>query len=789
MYTKRNEEFDIVSILRLVRRNWFRLTALTLLTTFLANVYVLFSSPQFTINGSLFIGDAGVAGSPASGNDSLQFMQSFETLSDIETDVELLQSQSLVEQAILETGFNAPVRPAGAKDLTFLTWRLFRGETVQAYAPQPGDLQALYASVDQPGTGPWRLSVVIGQSGTYKILDTGGREVLAGTLGQPASGGGLNLLLKPFWAGSPPAPGNRYILRVSSAQSIYQSLMRRGELSISPGGTLSAPTKLVNLQLVATNPYAGQRMMNQLMNDFIASQLAWKTGSASVTEDFIAGQLKVIRQNLGLADQNLASYQSQTGILDVPENAKAIIGQLAQYQTQRTALQLQQEALQQLNQDMQGGSGTLSPFLVGESSDPLLGQLASSLAAAQAQEEAENAQFTDNATELQVQQATVARIEESIRTLVANDLRLTSSSLTRMDEAIAQYNVKLTSMPAESLKVIGLQRASDVYGQLYVLLMQKAEEAAVSKAATLVNSRVVVPAVLPLEAAQPRAATTILAGFLFGLVGGTLALLWRHGISGKFETDDEIRRDVPLPIHGMIPTRGRRDGKRDVLCLHDDGPFAEAFRFLRGNLPEPAKEGDGSVILVTSAQAGDGKTLVAANLAKSLADAGRKVLLIDADLRIAGAAKPLRAPADGGGLSDWLQVAREPALQQLEGMNFMYLPAGTVPQRPAELLETRKFGEIIKVLRQHFDAIVLDSPPLPAVSDGMILARHADLVLSVLRLGQSDRRVVWHHVQALARVKKPQAVVVNGMIGQIFGYGYGPLSRNERMLFPRRHVG
>ena len=112
-------------------------------------------------------------------------------------------------------------------------------------------------------------------------------------------------------------------------------------LSVSPGGTLSAPTKLVSLQLLAANPYAAQRMLNQLMNDFIASQLSWKTNSASVAEAFIAGQLKSVQAALSSADEKLAAYQAQSGIIDVPQNARVMIEQLSQYETQRTALQLQ----------------------------------------------------------------------------------------------------------------------------------------------------------------------------------------------------------------------------------------------------------------------------------------------------------------------------------------------------------------------------------------------------------------------------------------------------------------
>jgi len=763
-----------------------------MLTTFLALLYVLLSTPKFRIDGSLFMGDASSDLSAASTNDSLAFLNDFDTQSDVETDVELLQGKSLVEQAILETGMNAPVTAAGAPHLTYLTWRFFHGHAVQAYAPAPGDLEALYAMSYVPTKEPRQFRIVIGGGNTYKIEQTdgmfGGNDVLSGTLGQPAAGGGLSLLLTPALAGSAPAAGSVFTMQVLPAEAVYESLQKREELTISPGGTLSAPTKVVNLQLLYTDPYVGQRFVNQLMSDFIAKRLSWKTQSASATEDFISGQLKTIHGELLAADESLASYQSQTGILDVPENAKAIIGELSQYETQRTDLELQQEALQQLKKDMAAGNGSISPFLVGEANDPVLGQLSTNLAAAEAQLQALNVQYTGNTTEMEVQEATVRNIEDSMRSLVADDLKLAASNLQAMDTAIDRFNSQLRNTPDEFLKVTALSRDTEVYGQLYVLLMQKAEEAAVSKAATIINTRVVVPAELPLDADEPRAATTILAGFLIGSVGGLASLLWRQSISGRFETDDEIRRDVPLPVYGLIPLRGRYDGRREVVASHSDGPFAEGFRFLRGNLAETAREGSGAVILVTSAQSGDGKTIVAANLAKCLSDAGKKVLLVDADMRIGPAGKMLKAPVDGGGLSEWLRLGRAPALVRLPGGNFAYLPAGPIPERPTELLDTKQLGEVLSALRQQFEVIILDSPPLPAVSDGMILAAHADLVLSVLRLGHSGRRAVWHHLDALARLKKPQALVINGMVGQIFGYGYGPNASAARLFFPRRQA-
>jgi uncharacterized protein involved in exopolysaccharide biosynthesis len=274
-------------------------------------------------------------------------------------------------------------------------------------------------------------------------------------------------------------------------------------LVVAAGATASSETNIATIQFKWNNPYKGQQFVNQLMNDYIATQLAWKTESASATESFVSNELQKISASLAAANKDLAAYQAKTGILDVTANGGAVISQLSNYEVQQTTIQLQQEALQQLSNSISQGGGELNPYLISQAGDPTLAGLATTLVTDQATLQADRVQFTSNAPEIQGQEASIDKIEQSIRTIVANDEAYAARSLTNIQSMIAEYQAKIKSMPAESLQVLTLTQSSQVFGQLYVLLMEKEEEAEVSKAATIVETRVISPAELPLMATKP----------------------------------------------------------------------------------------------------------------------------------------------------------------------------------------------------------------------------------------------------------------------------------------------
>ena len=528
-------EIDLGEIGRNLRRHWRKISALTILATSIALAIALLAVPKFTIAGSLYLGDARPT-PPSDQPGPFDYLSDFQSVSDINTQIELISSQAMVQNAILESGFNAAVAADGEGTMAYWRWRLLDRRGVNAFAPRPGDLEALDARFRDPRDGAVVFDVDVGDNGRYRLSCHCGwfaasRPVLQGVIGRPASGGGLSLLLQPAVDGVAPLPGAHFTMRITPAAAVEERLRNDRLLTVAAGGTLTNPTKLANLQLLTSDPYRGRMFVNQLMTDFIASQISWKTQAASATEAFIADQLDQVKKSLASADQKLADYQSRTGIIDVPENAKSAIGLASQYQTQRAALQLQQQALQELSGEIAHPAGTVNPYLISQSGDPALAALAGTLADAEDKLQTLQVQFTGGSPDVQVQQALVDRIEQSIRSVVGNDLAQATNNLRNMDSQIAQLNTQFKNMPQQSLQVVALTRASDVFGQIYVLLMQKQAEAEVSKAVTIADTRMVTPAEIPLHATEPRVLIILAVGFCIGLFDSIAAILGQHALS------------------------------------------------------------------------------------------------------------------------------------------------------------------------------------------------------------------------------------------------------------------
>jgi Mrp family chromosome partitioning ATPase len=190
-------------------------------------------------------------------------------------------------------------------------------------------------------------------------------------------------------------------------------------------------------------------------------------------------------------------------------------------------------------------------------------------------------------------------------------------------------------------------------------------------------------------------------------------------------------------------------------------PFSEAFKLIKRNIYRHAVEDRATVVLVISASKEDGKTTVAANIAKSLADDGKRVVLVDCDVylsRIQGMPSFAGAP----GLSDWMATGERPKLMAWPDEKFTLLPAGSLLTPRSERLGEHAFETVMKALGEEFDYIVLDSPPLPIVSDGLTLGGFADLILSVVSVANTARRAFAQHNELIEALSKPHGIIING---------------------------
>ena len=794
-----NDTVDFGALLAALKRHAATIVLCTLLAASASLAHALYAIPQFTAQGVLYLGEtqSGDDGGDSSGTLNLS---AYSTQSDVETQLGLLTAGTLIARAELETGLNTALRPAGQPPLTYLRWRVFAHGDTAAFIPGPNSLQAVNATL----SGQFRL--VVGANNTYRLYARGKSAaahvlILSGVIGVPATSGAYAITIQyaqpansPQNGVIPPAQaavmpvGASFDLDVTPPDLLADGLSGGG-LAVTAGGSPEQPTKLATLQLRWPDPYQAQQFINQLMYDYIATQLQWKTEAASVTENFVTGQIADVGKKLAKSDAALAAFQAQTNIVDPQQNAQEAVGQLAAYQSQRGTLLLQQEALQQLSDSLHNNSYSVNPYLVSATDDTVLAGLASSLSAALVKMAELNADYMPDSQDIYVQQSQVDQLRAAIRSLVANDLGQATKNLANLDQLIASYQTNLKAQPAEALKVAALKRDSDQLGQFYGILTQKAEQAQISKAATIIDTRVVAPARLARLPTTPKPKMAAIAGALAGLFAGVIIVFLQHTLSGSYDSEAAIRRSVRLPVLGAVPTRKSIAGGSKFFGPETPNAFSESFRLIRRNLAPWIRRDKATVILVISANEGDGKTTVAANLAKAFADEGKRAVMLDCDPYLSRLSMPAEvdaAPEDADGNP---MGQAEPRCWP--GESFWLIPAGALPTRRGRLDEAA-FFTLTNRLMEKFDYIILDAPPLPVASDGLALGRWADVILSVVSIRHTERRSLDYHNELIAGLGRPHGIVINGAIGANYAQtdayfrGTGPKHRRARALRRRK---
>lgn len=768
---------DFGHLLTVLKRRAFTILLFVALFAAAALAHVLLATPQFMAQGMLYLGETQDTGN--SSDSGTVNLSAYATESDVETQIGLLTTGTLIERAVLESGLNTTLRPAGAPPLTYWRWQLFAKGDTGVFLPAHQGLQVVDTTL------PGKFRIIIGRNGTYWLFPREdatlrGKPILTGKIGRPEKVGQYTITVRDASPSLPadaesaarkppritgPAPGSAFDLDVVPPDVLADSLAN-GALSVTAGGSPEQPTKLATLELHWHDPYQAKQFINYLMADYIAMQLQWKTEAASVTENFVTTQIADVGKKLARADAALASFQSQTGIVDPQQSAQQAATEMTQFETQRAALVLQQKALQQLHESFQSPQKGVDPYLITLADDPVLSALASSLSEAQTKLAQLSAEFMPGVHDLTVQQSQVLELRHAIADLVDNNLAQATKNIKDIDGLIASYREKLKKQPAEALKVAALTRASDQLGRFYGVLMEKAEQAQISKAATIIATRVVTPSRMPHGAASPKAKIAVIGGAVAGLFVGIIVVFLQQTLSSRYESEEQIRRMIKLPVYGAIPTLKLTGGGGNFFGPESVNSFSESFRLLKRNLAASTRQQKiiarqrAMVLLVISANEGDGKTTVAANLAKTFAEDGKRVVMLDCDFHLSRLRK-LKEFSNVPGLTDWLATRGMPHLQRWPGEDFWLITAGTSAAQSTRLDEPA-FSAILELLSAEYDYVILDSPPLPAVSDGLVLAEFADMILSVVSVKNTGRRSFDYHNELIEGFGRPHGLIING---------------------------
>jgi len=374
-----------------------------------------------------------------------------------------------------------------------------------------------------------------------------------------------------------------------------------------------------------------------------------------------------------------------------------------------------------------------------------------------------------------------------------------------LDEQKAEVNV----MSGKMIEYNVLKREAEANKALYDSLQTKLKEAQISSGLKSSNIRIVDPAMVPSTPSRPAKTRNITLAFIVGLVGGIGLALLREYLDNTVKTPDDVETLVRLPSLAVVPafTDGATSSKRSGMFKagstngHDKrielvaqhlpkSQMSEAFRALRTALLLSQADHPPQVILVTSALPREGKTTAAANLAVTLAQLGDKTVLVDADLRKPGVGRLLNlGPGKYAGLSSYLAGVSTLDLVTIahpEISNLSAIPTGPLPPNPADLLSSHKLADAISELRKRYKFVVIDSPPIMAATDAVILSVQADGVLLVVRSGETPKEAFTRSRDLLISVKAHLlGVVLNAVDSSApdyyysyryypYSYGYGP---------------
>ena len=377
-----------------------------------------------------------------------------------------------------------------------------------------------------------------------------------------------------------------------------------------------------------------------------------------------------------------------------------------------------------------------------------------------------------------------ARIQEEITRIVDNFSSEARVARTRVAE-LARRTEQLEGLAGDAsragVQLRALERDADADRRLYELFLTRYKETVIQDGIQQPDARVVSYADVPTSPSHPKKPLILAAALVVSmLLGLTFAFIVERLDFTAFRTAKELERVLHLPVFGQIPALSRRarrrQGPENYALAQPHSGYAEAIRGIRTSMFLRRKEAPPPrVILVTSSLPGEGKTTTAASLARMLSRAGQRVIAIDCDLRRPRLHKALESP-NGAGLVDYLiGEATQPRVHGDRQSDLSFITAGQAGTDASELLLSDKMSRLLDHLRECYDVVVLDSPPVLAVVDPRILAQMADATVFLVDWGKTRRKIIQAAIALLQQGDPPLlgCVLNNVDVKRLSGYGYG----------------
>jgi tyrosine-protein kinase Etk/Wzc len=740
-----NESFDLRGVLYKYFNNWYWFVLSVIIFLIIGYVYLAGQTPVYDIKGKLLVKDNGKEAGSASASQGLS-LNGFDMFSSdklLDNEIQLLKSNTFLESSIrsLDLQVNVFYKDGLVKK------DLYAALPIKVEVVKPND-EAYLNYIE-----------VLPISNTSYTID--GKTYLFDRVVNTPYG----IFVLRAQNALPKYIGKKLLLKVNDVNDLvdYYNTNLTVEAASSQGTVLL-------LELKDAVPQRGKDFITKLVQVYNLSSINEKNQVTLNSLRFINDRLRSISSELSGVESNVEQYKSNNQITDISTQSRIYLESLQQNDLELNKTLIQLNVLQNLESYLNGGDGARLPSTLGLT-DATLNGLVSQLA--QALNQKESLLRTTRETNPMVESLTdqITSLKKAIASNVQNIKSGLIITRNRLQTKSNQFETVIQKVPTKERGLLDVMRQQEIKNNLFTYLLEKREETSLTLASNISNTHVVDAPRSSKFPVSPKAKVIYAVFTMLGLIFPALVLFINDAMSYTVRSREEIEKLTLVPVISEISLS--KDNKLLTAVESPRSVVAEQIRALRTNL-NLASGTSPKIILFTSNISGEGKSFVSLNIGASFASIGKKVLIMELDLRKPKLHVNLNIN-NYPGLSDYLtgDINYTKIIQPIrQQAGYDIITCGTMTDSPAELLNSEKLNVLIETLKSQYDHIILDAPPVGLVTDAQILEKYADATMFIVRFNYTHKV----HVQSINRLylehkfKNPK-IIFNSIKQTRNGYG------------------
>ena len=760
------DTIDIKQIVAKVISNWMLFAASVVICTLLAVVYWYFSQPEWHTSSKILVEDQknSLPGSSGGGGMNAEFSSLFNVKSSADNEIQILKSRSLMTEVVRQMQLNVRTyRQAGLKK-------------VEIYDEAPFTVALRYkADTLKP-----RVYTVKVQDATHFELTNSKDDInLKGKFGDSIKLSQYNMVLNSI---APTHAGEVYAISIESPDAAIDGFAKDFSAALS-----DKQATTIDLTISYPNPKKGEAILKKLMQVYLERNLENKVAIADSTMHFIDGRLAIVQHDLSDVEKQFEQYKEQHNIADISEQSKALVSSASDYYKKLKDQQLQLSVVNDLEKYINSpGNKKVVPSSLIVPTDMSFGQAINSYNDLIIARERASLSYTESNPVIKNYDQQIETARQALLRNVATYKKSLEVGISQLQQQNSTFTGQLKSIPSKERGYLDFARQQNLKQELYLYLLQKREETAISKTSTISSSRIIDYAKSDFLPYKPKRGIIVLIGLILGIIIPGVYLFVKELLNIRITSKADIEKATTVAVIGEISHN--TEEKSLVTGTGSRSVISEQFRALRTNLQYVLDQRKSNVLLFTSSMSGEGKSFLSLNLGSVLALTGKKVVFMEMDLRKPKLSENMGLDHSNGftnyiisGNTDYRSLVKPAWFNE----NCYLISAGPIPPNPAELLMSDKLGELIDDLKKEFDYVIIDCAPVGLVTDALMLEKYADLTLYVVRQDytyKSQLNIV-NDLQYNNKVKK-MYLIVNDIktqksgyaaygTGSYGGYGYG----------------